>query len=61
MAEYTKLQGRLKAERRAVRVLRLEALRERAGRAGAALGAAGLPCAIGAACLRLLRVSERAT
>jgi len=48
VALYAKLQQRLQAERRAVRVLRLEALRERAGRAAEQLAAAGLPCPVGA-------------
>lgn len=48
VARYAKLQQRLKQERSAVRVLRLEALRERAGRAAEALDSAGLPCPVGA-------------
>jgi hypothetical protein len=47
MAMYTKLHQRLTAERRAVAVLRTEALRERTARTTAALDAASLPCAIG--------------
>jgi hypothetical protein len=48
MAAYTKLQQRLSAERRAVAVLRTEALRERSARTAGALDTATLPCPIGA-------------
>eukprot|EP00887_Chlorella_sp_A99_P006095 scaffold22.g6095.t1 len=47
LARYEKLQGRLREEKRAAKLLRAQVVEERAAAAAAALAAAGLPAVVG--------------